>query len=113
MPKSEQRCVTSLSVSSNVPSSSRNSIRSRADILPSLCCLSRRVAPPPSSASESRRLSSASFFSSFMAGNYSGERVSPLALHLAFSSWHLAEGHRGSAQEFTRAGIHEQVTIAG
>src|SRR6266480_1914336 len=42
MPKSCERCVTSLSVSSNVPSSSRNSIRSRAFILPSLCCRSRR-----------------------------------------------------------------------
>ena len=31
-----------------MPSSSRNSIRSRADILPSLCCRSRRCSPPPS-----------------------------------------------------------------
>src|SRR5206468_2501951 len=56
MPKSCERCVTSLSVSSNVPPSSRNSIRSRAFILPSLCCRSRRSVPPPSSARRSRFL---------------------------------------------------------
>src|SRR5271169_834675 len=72
MPKLWQRCVTSLSVSSKVPSSSRNSMRSRADILPSLCCRSRRCAPPPSSASWSRFLSSASFCSRLTAENYSG-----------------------------------------
>src|SRR5262249_22224754 len=74
MPKSVERCVTSLSNSSKVPSSSRNSMRSRADILPSLCWRSRRAAPPPASASESRRLSSASFFSRFMEKNYSEGR---------------------------------------
>src|SRR5271168_4891752 len=62
----EQRCVTSLSVSSKEPSSSRNSMRSRADILPSLCWRSRRAAPPPSSASRLRFFSSASFSSRFM-----------------------------------------------
>src|ERR1039457_1735540 len=72
MPKSLQRWVTSLSVSSNVPSSSRNSTRSRADILPSLCCRSRRLAPPPSSASWFRFFSSATFCSKSMGGNYSG-----------------------------------------
>src|SRR5271154_3283503 len=70
IPKSLQRCVTSLSVSSNVPSSSRKSTRSRADILPSLCWRSRRCAPPPSWASRSRRLSSAIFSSSFIGGHY-------------------------------------------
>src|SRR5262249_8715564 len=74
MPKSVERCVTSLSNSSKVPSSSRNSMRSRADILPSLCWRSRRAAPPPASASESRRFSSASFFSRFMEENYSEAR---------------------------------------
>ena len=68
MPKSLQRCVTSLSVSSKVPSSSRNSMRSRADILPSLCWRSRRFSPPPSSASRLRFFSSASFSSRFMCG---------------------------------------------
>src|SRR5579863_201772 len=72
MPKSLQRWVTSLSVSSKVSSSSRNSMRSRADILPSLCCFSRRCSPPPSSARWSRFFSSASFCSRFMRENYSG-----------------------------------------
>src|SRR5215469_8172835 len=75
MPKSLQRCVTSLSVSSKVPSSSRNSMRSRADILPSLCCFSRRLAPPPSSARWSRFLSSSSFCSRFIGGDYRREEV--------------------------------------
>src|SRR5271166_2109295 len=66
MPKSVQRCVTSLSVSSKVPSSSRNSMRSRADILPCLCSRARRSSPPPESASESRRFSSVSFCSRSM-----------------------------------------------
>src|ERR1700730_14629855 len=70
MPKSLQRCVTSLSVSSKVPSSSKNSMRSRADILPSLCCRSRRCAPPPSSANWSRFFSSAIFSSSFIRSHY-------------------------------------------
>src|SRR5258706_12947251 len=70
MPKSVQRCVTSLSVSSKLPSSSRNSMRSRADILPSLCWRSCRCVPPPSCASVSRRLSSASFSSRLIGGNY-------------------------------------------
>src|SRR5262249_48899559 len=70
MPKSLQRWVTSLSVSSKVPSSSRNSMRSRTDILPSLCWRSRLSEPPPASASESRRLSSSSFCSRFIGGNY-------------------------------------------
>src|ERR1700722_15969393 len=82
MPKSLQRCVTSLSVSSNVPSSSRNSIRSRADILPSLCWRSRRAAPPPSSASWLRRLSSAAFRSRSIAQDYSGCRRAMRPLHL-------------------------------
>src|SRR5947209_4065664 len=68
MPKSVQRWVTILSNSSKVPSSSRNSIRSRADILPSLCWRVRRSSPPPASASVSRRFSSASFCSRSMAG---------------------------------------------
>src|ERR1035437_3595678 len=70
MPKLWQRCVTSLSVSSKVPSSSRNSTRSRADILPSLCCRSRRCAPPPSWAIWSRFFSSAIFSSSFIGSHY-------------------------------------------
>ena len=56
------------SVSSNVPSSSRNSIRSRADILPSLCWRSRRSLPPPSSARCCAISVPASFCSRFMAG---------------------------------------------
>src|ERR1700733_8280967 len=43
-----------------------NSIRSRADIFPSLCCRSRRFAPPPSSASRFRFFSSATFCSKSM-----------------------------------------------
>src|ERR1700682_2480827 len=70
MPKALQRCVTSLSVSSKEPSSSRKSMRSRADILPSLCCRSPRCAPPPSSANWSRFFSSAIFSSSFIGRHY-------------------------------------------
>src|SRR5215472_17565702 len=70
MAKSLHLCVTSLSVSSKVPSSSRNSMSSRPDILPSLCCFSRRLAPPPSSARWSRFLSSSSFCSRFIVGDY-------------------------------------------
>src|SRR5271155_1457868 len=70
MPKSLQRCVTNLSVSSNVPSSSKKSMRSRADILPSWCCRSRRFAPPPSSANWSRFFNSAIFSSSFIGSHY-------------------------------------------
>jgi len=43
-------------------------MRSRADILPSLCWRSWRSLPPPASARESRRLSSASFCSRFIVG---------------------------------------------
>ena len=50
MPKSRQRCSTSLSSSSKLPSSSSSSTRSRAVSLPSRCWRSRRSAPPPSSA---------------------------------------------------------------
>src|ERR1700739_2039204 len=74
MPKAVQLCVTILSNSSKVPSSSRNSMRSRADILPSVCWRSWRSLPPPASASESRRLSSVSFCSRFMKRNYRGSK---------------------------------------
>src|SRR5436190_17642815 len=60
IPKSRQRCVTSLSSSSKVPSSSSNSTRSRAESLPSLCCRSRRSRPPPASAAPCRRRNSSS-----------------------------------------------------
>src|SRR6476660_8806875 len=75
MPKSVQLCVTILSNSSKVPSSNRNSMRSRADILPSLCWRSWRSLPPPASASESRRLSSVSFCSRSMRRNYRGSKT--------------------------------------
>src|ERR1700733_6179986 len=80
MPKSFERWVTSLSVSSNVPSSSRKAIRSRADILPSLCWRSRRSAPPPSSASWLRRLSSDRCGSISMAVDYSGRGASSIRI---------------------------------
>src|SRR5438067_147469 len=57
MPKSRQRCVTSLSTSSNVPGSKRSSIRSRAVSLPASCWRFCRSAPPPSSARRSRSAS--------------------------------------------------------
>src|SRR5579871_4544991 len=60
IPKSWHRCVTSLSSSSNVPSSSSSSIRSRAESFPSLCWRLRRSAPPPCSAASWRRRSSPS-----------------------------------------------------
>src|SRR5438477_9483310 len=66
MPKSVARCVTKRSVSSNVPSSSRKLIRSRAESLPSLCWRSRLSWPPPASAAASRRLRSSSFCSRFI-----------------------------------------------
>src|SRR5580692_2606715 len=50
-PKSTERCRTNLSSSSNVPSSSNKSIRSRAESFPALCSRSLRSAPPPASAS--------------------------------------------------------------
>src|SRR5208337_3131173 len=50
-PKSTQRWRTNLSSSSNVPSSSKRCIRSRAESLPALCWRSRRSVPPPASAS--------------------------------------------------------------
>src|SRR5262249_24856779 len=58
--KSRQRCSTSLSSSSKLPSSSSRSTRSRAVSLPSRCCRSRRSSPPPASARRvrSRRSSS-------------------------------------------------------
>src|ERR1700756_3180798 len=54
-PKSTQRWRTNLSSSSNVPSSSSNSIRSRAESFPALCSRLRRSAPPPASASSEMR----------------------------------------------------------
>src|SRR6266571_2808296 len=60
IPKSRQRCVTSLSSSSKEPSSSSSSTRSRAESLPSLCCRSRRSDPPPASAASCRRRNSSS-----------------------------------------------------
>src|SRR5210317_1334835 len=50
MPKSLQRCSTKVSHSSKLPSSSSNSMRSRAVSLPRLCCVSIRSWPPPSEA---------------------------------------------------------------
>ena len=47
MPKSVQRWATNMSNSSNEPSSSRSSIRSRAVSLPLPCCAAMRLAPPP------------------------------------------------------------------
>src|ERR1039458_4140102 len=58
MPKSRPRCVTSLSSSSKVPSSRSNSMRSRAESLPSLCWRFWRSSPPPCSAAAWRRWSS-------------------------------------------------------
>src|SRR5882762_3236959 len=58
MPKSVQWWRTNLSSSSNVPSSNRRLILSRAVSLPALCSRSRRSAPPPASASWLRRSSS-------------------------------------------------------
>ena len=57
MPKSVQRCSTNMSHSSNVPSSSSSSMRSRAVSLPLACCASMRFSPPP-------RRAPARFFSS-------------------------------------------------
>ena len=65
MPKSRQRCVTSLSSSSNEPSSSSSSMRSRALSLPSLCWRARRSGPPPCSAAAWRRRSSSRRFIGF------------------------------------------------
>src|SRR5437870_6193339 len=62
MPKSRQRCSTSLSSSSKDPSSRSRPTRSRAVSLPSTCCLWTRSGPPPASArrSFSRRTSTGS-----------------------------------------------------
>src|SRR5713101_3428202 len=50
IPKSRQRCSTSLSSSSKEPGSRSSSTRSRAVSFPSACWRSRRSRPPPSSA---------------------------------------------------------------
>src|SRR5689334_17306395 len=55
MPKSVQRCVTKRSSSTNEPSSTRKSMRSRAVSLPFLCCAAMRSGPPPASASSRMR----------------------------------------------------------
>ena len=47
MPKSWLRCSTNMSHSSNVPSSSSSSMRSRAVSLPLACCAAMRFWPPP------------------------------------------------------------------
>jgi hypothetical protein len=54
IPKSRQRCVTSLSTSSKVPGSNSKSMRSRAVSLPLSCWRRSRSSPPPSSARRSR-----------------------------------------------------------
>src|SRR5579863_6769106 len=54
-PKSTQRWRTNLSSSSKEPSSSRCSMRSRAESFPALCSRSRRSGPPPASASAEMR----------------------------------------------------------
>jgi hypothetical protein len=59
MPKSVQRWATNMSNSSNAPSSSSSSIRSRAVSLPLACCASMRRSPPPARAVSRRASSSA------------------------------------------------------
>src|SRR5438128_6826963 len=54
MPKSRQRCVTNLSISSKVPGSNRRAMRSRAVSLPDSRWRRSRSSPPPSSARRSR-----------------------------------------------------------
>src|SRR5580658_9700359 len=102
MPKSLQRWVTSLSVSSKVPSSSRNSMRSRADILPSLCWRSRRFSPPPSSARRLRFFSSASFSSRFMCGRIIAGRW----------AGRFALDHSALGGEVVAEGIHQRKRLA-
>src|SRR5512132_3928388 len=48
IPKSRERCSTSLSSSKNEPGSRRSSTRSRAVSFPSACCRATRSGPPPS-----------------------------------------------------------------
>src|SRR6478672_963690 len=59
MPNWVERCSTNRSVSSNEPSSSRTSMRSRAVSLPLACWLAMRFSPPPRRA-PARRCSSCS-----------------------------------------------------
>src|SRR5436190_3422773 len=54
MPKSRQRCVTNLSISSNVPESNRRLMRSRAVSFPDSRWRRSRSSPPPSAARRSR-----------------------------------------------------------
>src|SRR5262249_542657 len=63
---------TNLSSSSNVPSSNRISMRSRAVSLPDLCSRSRRSGPPPASASALRRRNSSRRFSCGLDGAAEG-----------------------------------------
>src|ERR1700686_3931626 len=67
-------------------------MRSRADILPSLCWRSRRSRPPPSCASWSRRFISCSFCSRFMGGDYKTCRRS-----LAVRPFDFAQGRLRTA----------------
>src|SRR5262245_5249431 len=60
IPKSVQRWVTNLSISTKVPGSKSSSSRSRAVSFPPRCCRSMRSGPPPRSA---RSFSSSSLFS--------------------------------------------------
>src|SRR5664279_1442671 len=50
MPKSLERCVTNLSSSTKLPSSSKAEIRSRAVSFPAACCFAMRASPPASAA---------------------------------------------------------------
>ena len=112
MPKSLQRCVTSLSVSSNVPSSSRNSMRSRADILPSLCCRShdawlRRLLRPVGSAFQFGKF----LFEIHGQGFYSLLRPQPDARHRFACSGLLAP--QNGRTTFARPGRVRQMAAVG
>src|SRR5262245_58046451 len=62
MPKSRQRWVMNLSISSKVPASNSRSMRSRAVSFPASRCRRSRSSPPPSSARRSRSLRLSSGF---------------------------------------------------
>ena len=62
IPNRVERCSANSPLSSKLSGSTSSSIRSRADILPALCCFSILSAPPPSIIFARRFFSSSTFF---------------------------------------------------
>src|SRR5512133_2704371 len=94
MPKSVQRCSTNMSHSSNVPSSSSSSSRSRAVSLPLACCEAMRFSPPPRRAA-ARLFSSCSRMSCMWVSVLFLSRRTGSGVHVLVSFEQLPRGRRG------------------